>query len=125
MNTKTIALEDVQASLDTLFALVREGSEVIIMDGDKPLARVSPVEPASVFLICIREPGSVMTSMSRCPMSSGKCPLSLPRSTSKPANPARKLERLACAGAQTQDFRGLQQTSEVHSKVTVSGLSWA
>ncbi len=44
MNTKTIALEDVQASLDTLFALVREGSEVIIMDGDKPLARVSPVE---------------------------------------------------------------------------------
>ena len=44
MNTKTIALKDVQASLDTLFALVREGSEVIIMDGDKPLARVSPVE---------------------------------------------------------------------------------
>ena len=44
MNTKTIALEDVQASLDTLFALVREGSEVIIMDGSKPLARVSPVE---------------------------------------------------------------------------------
>lgn len=45
MTTKTIALEDVQASLDTLFALVREGSEVIIMDGSKPLARVSPVEP--------------------------------------------------------------------------------
>lgn len=45
MTTKTIALEDVQASLDTLFALVREGTEVIIMDGSKPLARVSPVEP--------------------------------------------------------------------------------
>lgn len=44
MITRTIALEDVQASLDALFALVREGTEVIIMDGSKPLARVSPVE---------------------------------------------------------------------------------
>lgn len=44
MTTKTIALEDVQASLDTLFALVREGTEVIIMDGGRPLARLTPVE---------------------------------------------------------------------------------
>ncbi len=42
---KTVKLEDVKASIDALIALVREGTDVLIMDGDTPVVRMSP--PAS------------------------------------------------------------------------------
>jgi prevent-host-death family protein len=44
MQTKTVELQEAQASLDELLALVREGVEIILTDGGTPLARLTPVE---------------------------------------------------------------------------------
>lgn len=43
MATKTIEVQEAEANLKELLDLVREGTEVVLMDGDKPLARVAPV----------------------------------------------------------------------------------
>ena len=43
MPTQTIDLKDFQAHLDEMLALLREGTDVLIVDGGRPLARVTPV----------------------------------------------------------------------------------
>ncbi len=42
MTTKTINIQE--ADFNDLLALVREGTEVILMEGDTPLARLTPME---------------------------------------------------------------------------------
>ncbi len=44
MQTKTVDIQDAQASLDELLNLVREGVEIILTDGGAPFARLTPVE---------------------------------------------------------------------------------
>ena len=44
--TKTIDVRDAQAQLPELLTLALEGNEVIISEGDKPLARLVPVDVA-------------------------------------------------------------------------------
>lgn len=41
--TKTVDVRDAQAQLPELLTLALEGNEVIISEGDKPLARLVPV----------------------------------------------------------------------------------
>jgi len=43
MSTKIIDLQTSTATLHDLLALVREGTEVILADGDLPLARLVPM----------------------------------------------------------------------------------
>ena len=45
MPTKTIDIHDAQSQLHELLSLVREGTEIILVEGDTPFARISPVEP--------------------------------------------------------------------------------
>jgi len=42
MMTKKIAVQEADANLQELLSLVREGTEVILMQGDIPLARLAP-----------------------------------------------------------------------------------
>jgi antitoxin (DNA-binding transcriptional repressor) of toxin-antitoxin stability system len=42
MVTKVVEVH--QASLNELLALIQSGTEVILMDGEQPLARVLPIE---------------------------------------------------------------------------------
>jgi antitoxin (DNA-binding transcriptional repressor) of toxin-antitoxin stability system len=44
MPTKTIDVHDAQSQLHELLSLVREGTEIILVEGDTPFARISPVE---------------------------------------------------------------------------------
>ncbi|RPI91968.1 MAG: type II toxin-antitoxin system prevent-host-death family antitoxin [Chloroflexi bacterium] len=44
MQTRTIEVQEAQASLDELLALVREGVEILLTEGGTPLARLTPVE---------------------------------------------------------------------------------
>ena len=44
MQTKTVEIQDIQASLDELLLLVREGVEIILTEDGTPLARLTPVE---------------------------------------------------------------------------------
>jgi antitoxin (DNA-binding transcriptional repressor) of toxin-antitoxin stability system len=44
MTTKTIDVQEAEASLQELLSLVREGTEIIFTEGDTPLARLAPVE---------------------------------------------------------------------------------
>lgn len=43
MQTKTVDIQDAQASLDDLLNLVREGVEIILTEGGTPLARLTPM----------------------------------------------------------------------------------
>ncbi len=43
MPTQTVELKDVQARLDELLALLREGTDVLIVDGNRPIARMTPI----------------------------------------------------------------------------------
>jgi antitoxin (DNA-binding transcriptional repressor) of toxin-antitoxin stability system len=44
MTTKTIPVQEAEANFKELLSLVREGTEVILMEGDTPLARLTLVE---------------------------------------------------------------------------------
>lgn len=44
MVTKTVDLHETQASLQELLALVRAGMEIVLTEGNMPLARITPVE---------------------------------------------------------------------------------
>lgn len=44
MGIKTIEIQESEADLKKLLSLVREGNEVILMEGDLPLARLAPVQ---------------------------------------------------------------------------------
>lgn len=43
MTTKTVTIHDVQKQISELLKLVLNGNEVIIVDNDKPLARLGPI----------------------------------------------------------------------------------
>lgn len=43
MSLKTVEIQEATTSLQELLDLVREGTEVLLMDGDKPVARLAPV----------------------------------------------------------------------------------
>ncbi len=45
MTIKTVDVQEAEANLKALLSLVREGTEIILMEGDTPLARLAPVEP--------------------------------------------------------------------------------
>lgn len=45
MSTRAVEIQEADANLQELLSLVREGTEIILMEGDKPLARIAPVEP--------------------------------------------------------------------------------
>lgn len=42
--TKTISINEVQNSVETLIALTRNGDEIVIEENGKPLAKVIPIE---------------------------------------------------------------------------------
>ncbi|WP_119065428.1 type II toxin-antitoxin system Phd/YefM family antitoxin [Aggregatilinea lenta] len=42
MGAKSIEVQEAEANLKELLDLVREGTEIVLMDGDKPLARLAP-----------------------------------------------------------------------------------
>ena len=44
MTTRTVEIEEAQGQLRELLSLVAEGNEVVLTDGDKPLARLVPVD---------------------------------------------------------------------------------
>ncbi len=46
MSTKTIEIEEAQTQLKELLELAREGTEIILVEGNTPLARLVPVEAA-------------------------------------------------------------------------------
>jgi prevent-host-death family protein len=50
MQTKTVEVQEAQASLDELLELVREGVEIILTEGGTPLARLTPVETGQRIL---------------------------------------------------------------------------
>lgn len=43
MGPKTVQVKDAQADFEKLLALVREGTEVILAEGNTPLARLTPI----------------------------------------------------------------------------------
>ena len=43
MNTQTVTVHDAQTRLSELLTIALEGNEVIIIDGDKPVARLVPM----------------------------------------------------------------------------------
>jgi antitoxin (DNA-binding transcriptional repressor) of toxin-antitoxin stability system len=47
MSIKTVDLKEAQAQLPELLTLALEGNEVIIAEGDKPLARLVPFAPSA------------------------------------------------------------------------------
>jgi antitoxin (DNA-binding transcriptional repressor) of toxin-antitoxin stability system len=44
MTLKTIEIQESETDLKTLLSLVREGTEIIVMQGSTPLARLAPVQ---------------------------------------------------------------------------------
>ena len=44
MSTKTINLQETPADLEELLTLVAEGANVVLMRGDTPIARLSPLK---------------------------------------------------------------------------------
>ncbi len=44
MLAKTIDIRKEQTNLDTLLSLISEGAEVLLTDGDTPVARLVPIE---------------------------------------------------------------------------------
>ena len=57
--TKTVDIQD--ADLTELLALVREGTEIILAEGDKPLARLVPAEPKKKRILGLHA-GMIQTS---------------------------------------------------------------
>ena len=43
MLTKTVDVQETQASLQDLLSLVREGNEIVLTEGTTPLARMVPI----------------------------------------------------------------------------------
>lgn len=58
MTPKTVDIETTALSVQELVSLVEEGAEVILTAGDKPLARLSPVDKPSGKRIPNLHPGA-------------------------------------------------------------------
>lgn len=62
MTTKTFDVQEHEPSWQELLALVQEGTEVLLTAGDKPLARVTPIEAPRGKRIAGLHQGSIWTS---------------------------------------------------------------
>ena len=62
MSTKTVDVSEAQAQLPELLTLALEGNEVIIAEGDKPLARLVPVATPARKRIAGLHRGTAWTS---------------------------------------------------------------
>ncbi len=59
MGTKTVDVQDAQAHLIEILALVTAGTEVIVTEGDKALARIVPVILAGKPRVAGLHPGAI------------------------------------------------------------------
>jgi antitoxin (DNA-binding transcriptional repressor) of toxin-antitoxin stability system len=57
MSTKTINLQETSADLEELLTLVAEGTNVVLMRGETPIARLSPLKKRTKKLLKPRIPG--------------------------------------------------------------------
>ena len=62
MSTKTVDVSEAQAQLPELLTLALEGNEVIIAEGDKPLARLVPVATSARKRVAGLHRGTAWTS---------------------------------------------------------------
>jgi antitoxin (DNA-binding transcriptional repressor) of toxin-antitoxin stability system len=62
MLTKTVDIQNTQASLQELLSLVREGTEIVLTEGTTPLARLMPIGVASAQRVAGLHAGAVWTS---------------------------------------------------------------
>jgi antitoxin (DNA-binding transcriptional repressor) of toxin-antitoxin stability system len=62
MRTKTVDVHEAQTHLAELLSLVTTGVEVILMEGDTPLARIVPITMSSTTRVAGLHPGAIWTS---------------------------------------------------------------
>jgi antitoxin (DNA-binding transcriptional repressor) of toxin-antitoxin stability system len=62
MLTKTVDVQESQASLQELLSLVREGTEIVLTEGATPLARLVPIVVSSVQRVAGLHTGAIWTS---------------------------------------------------------------
>ena len=60
--TKTVTIRDAQTQLSELLTFTLEGNEVIIVEDDKPLARLVPVSPEEELRVEGLNKGTIWTS---------------------------------------------------------------
>jgi antitoxin (DNA-binding transcriptional repressor) of toxin-antitoxin stability system len=60
--TKTVDIRDAQAQLPELLSLALKGDEVIISEGDKPVARLVPIERTGQTRVPDLHKGEIWTS---------------------------------------------------------------
>ncbi len=60
--TRTVNIDEAKNQLQDLLALALEGDDVIITDGDKPLARLVPVAPSKRKRVAGLNRGTIWTS---------------------------------------------------------------
>lgn len=62
MTTKTIDVHEVKPDFKELLSLVGEGTEIILTEGDTPLARITPVKASPTSRIPGLHTGAIWTS---------------------------------------------------------------
>jgi antitoxin (DNA-binding transcriptional repressor) of toxin-antitoxin stability system len=62
MTLKTISVHDLSNHLQELLSLLKEGDEVMLVEGNKPLARLVPVETALRERVPDLHPGNFKVS---------------------------------------------------------------
>jgi antitoxin (DNA-binding transcriptional repressor) of toxin-antitoxin stability system len=62
MPAKTVDVREAQTRLTELLSLVAEGTEVILTQGDTPLARILPITPPDSPRVAGLHPGAIWTS---------------------------------------------------------------
>jgi antitoxin (DNA-binding transcriptional repressor) of toxin-antitoxin stability system len=62
MLKKTVDVREPQTSLQDLLSLVREGTEVVLIEGATPLARVVPIAAPSKTRVAGLHSGNIWTS---------------------------------------------------------------
>ena len=61
MQTKTVDVHEAQTHLADLLSLVTTGVEVILMEGNTPLARIVPIKVSSTQRVAGLHPGAIWT----------------------------------------------------------------
>jgi antitoxin (DNA-binding transcriptional repressor) of toxin-antitoxin stability system len=62
MNTKTMNVDEAEAHFTELLSMVKEGTEIILIEDDRPLARLTPISTKKSRRIPGLHPGSVIMS---------------------------------------------------------------
>ena len=62
MQTKTVDIHEAETHLAELLSLVTTGIEVILMEGNTPLARIVPITEPSTPRVAGLHPGAIRTS---------------------------------------------------------------